>query len=384
MPSGASVGSHEACELRDGDNNRFHGLGVLGAISSVNEVIAPDLIGLSISDQVNIDTRLIALDGTKNKSHLGANATLAVSIAVAKAAALSAEIPLYQYLADKNPTILPVPLLNILNGGKHALGSSDFQEFMIAPNGAESFQQALQMAVEVYQTLRQILIEQNLTTVGDEGGFFLPDSKTEDSLGLLIQAIEEAGYQPGVDIDLALDCAATELYSSGKYNLKTDKLKLDSTQMIHLFDHLINKYPIFSIEDPLAEDDWLGFAKMTEELGESLQIVGDDLFCTNQNRLQQGIDQKCANAIIIKPNQIGTLTETIETIRLAQKHGYAAIISHRSGDTEDPFIADLAVATGCGQIKTGAPCRGERTAKYNQLLRIEEDLGKKAKYLGIK
>ncbi len=384
VPSGASVGAHEAHELRDDDKQRYNGLGVLGAVSNINNIIAHDLVGLEVDNQRALDERLIALDGTADKSHLGANAILATSIALVKAAAMARHQPIYRFLGSESANLLPVPMMNIINGGKHATDSIDFQECMIMPIGAENFQHALQMGLEIYHTLKDLISAKGLsTTIGDEGGFGLQGVTNDDALELMMQAIEKANYQAGKDVYLALDPASSAYYENGIYQMKRENKSFTPAEMQDYFMDLMSKYPIFSIEDPLFEDDWDGYAEFTAKVGAKVQIVGDDLFVTNQTRLQNGIAKKCANAILIKPNQIGTVTETINTITLAKKNNFATIISHRSADTVDPFIADLCVAFGCGQIKTGAPARSERTAKYNQLLRIEEMLGARARYADL-
>ncbi|MSQ23545.1 MAG: phosphopyruvate hydratase [Chloroflexi bacterium] len=383
VPSGASTGSHEAVELRDKDAARYRGLGVTQAVENVNELIAPDLLGHLCDDQAAIDALLIELDGTPNKGHLGANALLGVSLACAKAAALYHELPLYRYLGGVRASLLPVPLLNVLNGGRHAANSSDFQEFMLAPIGFDSFSDALRAGVETYHALRDVLSSKGLGTgLGDEGGFAPSVATNQEPVELLIQAIERAGYRPGEQIGIALDVAANEFYEDGAYRLAREGRTLDAGGLVDLYEQWLKAYPIVSIEDGLAEDDWAGWAHLTERLGSRLQLVGDDLFVTNPTRLQRGIDEHCANAILVKLNQIGTLTETMETIDVARRHGYASIVSHRSGETEDTTIADLVVATGVGQIKTGAPARSDRVAKYNQLLRIERELGESARYAG--
>jgi len=383
VPSGASTGSFEAVELRDKDAKRYQGKGVLKAVHNVNEVIAKALVGASALEQTSIDAELIRLDGTDNKANLGANATLGVSLAVAKAAAAAVGMPLFRYIGGISACVLPVPMMNILNGGKHAEDGVDLQEFMIVPVGAESFKDGLRWGVETYHALKAVLHKRGLNTgVGDEGGFAPSLKANEDALELIIHAIEDAGFKPGEQIALALDPAASEFFSGGKYELATEKLTLTREKMVDYYADLVSKYPIISIEDGLAEEDWEGWKLMTDKLGQQIQLVGDDLFVTNTKRLQRGIDAGVANAILIKPNQIGTLTETLDAINLARENGYASVMSHRSGETEDFTIADLAVATGIGQIKTGAPCRSERTAKYNQLLRIEGDLGATAVYRG--
>jgi enolase len=383
VPSGASTGAHEALELRDDDPEYYLGKGVERAIENIHERIAPALEGMDALEQRAIDETMLALDGTENKSELGANAILGVSMAVAVAAAESCGLPLYRYLGGVNAHVLPVPLMNVLNGGKHAEGGADFQEFMIVPLGAGAFSEALRWGVEVYHHLKRVVHEEGYgTAVGDEGGFAPQVTSVRRALDLLIRAIERAGYQPGSQVALALDVAATELYKSGYYILRAEERTLDREQMVRLYEELVRDYPILSIEDGLAEDDWEGWQMLTQALGTRVQLVGDDLFVTNPDRLTQGIQQGCANSILIKLNQIGTLTETLDTILLAHRNGYSTIISHRSGETEDTFIADLAVATGAGQIKTGAPARSERTAKYNRLLRIEEELAEGAVYAG--
>jgi enolase len=383
VPSGASTGSFEAHELRDTKDKRYLGKSVQGACNNVNTKIASALIGMDASEQKTIDSELIKLDGTENKSALGANAMLGVSLAVAKASAMAQKLPLYSYVGGASACTLPVPMMNILNGGKHADDGVDFQEFMIVPLGAPSFAEALRWGAETYQTLKSHLHSKGLSTgVGDEGGF-APSLKTNDqALELICQAIEKAGFKVGEQIALALDPAASEFYSAGKYNLATEKRELTSEEMVAYYEELAKRYPIVSIEDGLAEEDWGGWKLITDKLGQKMQLVGDDLFVTNCSRLARGIESGVANAILIKPNQIGTLTETLDAIELARKSGYAQVMSHRSGETEDATIADLAVATGCGQIKTGAPCRSERTAKYNQLLRIEKELQGRAVYPG--
>ncbi len=372
VPSGASTGSKEALELRDNDPKRYQGKGVLKAVNNVNTIIKKSLIGLESSNQRQIDETMINLDGTENKTNLGANATLGVSLAVLKATAKEKNIPLYKYFEDE--ISLPRPMMNILNGGAHADNNLDFQEFMIIPN-ANNFKERLRIGSEVFHTLKKVLKENGFNTgVGDEGGFAPNLSTNEEALDMLMKAIEEAGYTPGKDVNFALDVAASEFYEDGIYNLKGANKKLTSIQLVDYYQTLIDKYPIISIEDPVDEEDWEGFRKMTEKYGDKIQLVGDDLFVTNIKYLQKGIDNKAGNAILIKLNQIGTFTETLETINLAKENGYKTIISHRSGETEDVIIADLAVALNLGQIKTGSLSRSERTAKYNELLRIEEDL----------
>ena len=385
VPSGASTGSHEAVELRDGETDRYMGKGVRQAVENVNCEIGQELVGMDALDQVAIDQAMIALDGTPNKGRLGANAILGVSMAVAKAAAASLGMPLYQYLGGFNAKQLPVPMMNILNGGKHADNNVDIQEFMIMPVGAASFAEALRMCVEVYHTLKSVLKSKKLSTsIGDEGGFAPNLSSNEEAIQVIIAAIEKAGFKPGEQICIALDPAASEFYSNGKYNLEGEGVVKTSAEMVDFYAQLVEKYPIISIEDGLAEDDWDGWKLMTEKLGHKLQIVGDDLFVTNTERLSRGISTGTANSILIKVNQIGTLTETFDTIEMAKRAGYTAVVSHRSGETEDATIADIAVATNAGQIKTGAPARTDRVAKYNQLLRIEEMLGNAAGFGGTK
>jgi enolase len=383
VPSGASTGSFEAVELRDKDAKRYGGKGVLKAIANINDVIGKSLMGANALEQKAIDDELLALDGTDNKAKLGANATLAVSLAVAKAAAASLSMPLFRYVGGIDACVLPVPLMNILNGGKHAEDGVDFQEFMIVPLGATSFSEALRWGVEVYHVLKSVLHEKGLSVgVGDEGGFAPSLKSNEEALELISQAIEKAGFKPGTQIAFALDPASTEFYSGGKYNLTKEGRTLTREEMVDYYANLVSKYPIISIEDGVAEEDWDAWKMITDKLGKRIQLVGDDLFVTNTKRLQRGIELGVANSILIKPNQIGTLTETIAAINLAKENGYSNVMSHRSGETEDFTIADLAVATNVGQIKTGAPCRSERTAKYNQLLRIERDLGKTALFRG--
>jgi enolase len=384
VPSGASTGEHEAVELRDGDQRRFLGKGVLEAVRNVNEVIGPRLEGMAAEEQVAVDYAMIDLDGTPNKGHLGANAMLAVSLAVARAAAQEARLPLYRYLGGPVANVLPVPMMNILNGGAHAANNVDFQEFMIVPIGADNFGEALRAGVEVFHALKKVLAGRRLSTaVGDEGGFAPDLPSDEAALEVVMAAIEGAGYEAGKDVAIALDPAASELYQDGAYVFKKSGAGAKSAEeMVALYRSWIDRYPIVSIEDGLAEDDWAGWAKLTEALSGRIQLVGDDIFCTNIERLDRGIEEGVANAILIKLNQIGTLTETLQCIAHARANGYAAVISHRSGETEDPFIADLAVATGVGQIKTGSASRSERVAKYNQLLRIAEELGDVAYYPG--
>ncbi|MEL1133651.1 phosphopyruvate hydratase [Desulfitobacterium sp. THU1] len=383
VPSGASTGAFEAVELRDGDKGRYLGKGVLQAVHNVNELIAPELEGLNPFDQPAIDRELIALDGTENKGNLGANAILGVSLATAAAAAESIGLPLYQYLGGVNAKELPVPMMNILNGGKHADNNVDIQEFMIMPVGAKSFREALQMGTEVYHSLKAVLKEKSLATaIGDEGGFAPSLESNADALLAIMDGIQRAGYTPGKDIALALDVAATELYKDGMYHLEGEGLTKTTDEMIAYYEALIEQYPIVSIEDGLSEEDWEGWKKLTEKLGDKIQLVGDDLFVTNPARLARGIKEKCANSILIKLNQIGTLTETLDAIEMAKRAGYTTVISHRSGETEDVTMAHVAVAVNAGQIKTGAPARTERVAKYNELLRIEEELGETGIYRG--
>ena len=383
VPSGASTGAHEAVELRDGDAARYGGKGVLGAVANVNDTIRPELIGIDAVDQISLDRLLIDLDGTPNKSKLGANALLGVSLAVAHAAAESVGLPLYRYLGGAGARTLPVPLVNILNGGKHAIDSTDFQEFMIAPLGAPSFREALRWAAETFHALGALLHDEGLTTtVGDEGGYAPSLGSNEDAIAAVLNAIERAGYRPGEQIAIALDPATTELYSDGRYTLAREDRTLSGAQLIDFWVDWSNRYPIVSLEDGLAEDDWEGWAALTEQLGGRIQLVGDDLLVTNTERLQRGIRERSANSILVKLNQIGTLTETIEAIEMAHRAGWTAVISHRSGETEDTSIADLVVALNTGQIKTGSVSRSERIAKYNRLLRIEEELADAAVFAG--
>jgi enolase len=384
VPSGASTGTREAVELRDGDKKRYLGKGVLRAVENVNKVIAPELIGKNPGKQKEIDYLMIKLDGTDNKAKLGSNAILGVSLAVAKAAAKDEGLSIYKYLGGKDAKRLPIPFLNILNGGKHADNNMDIQEFMIAPIGAPSFKEALRYAVEVYQNLKSILKSKGLSTsVGDEGGFAPNLARNEEAIEVIIAAIEKAGYRPGKDIAIVLDPAASEFYQDGKYLLKADNKNLSSQELVDYYAGIVSKYPVISIEDGLAESDWDGWKILTKKLGKKIQIVGDDIFVTNPKILAEGIKQGIANAVLIKLNQIGTITETLETISLAKKAGYACMFSHRSGETEDSFLADITVATNAGQLKTGAPARSERLAKYNQLLRIEEELGDRAIFKGV-
>ena len=385
VPSGASTGKNEALELRDGDAHRYLGRGVKRAVQHVNTVIAPELAGMSVFEQRAIDERLISLDGTPNKRRLGANALLGVSLAVARAAAVAQGLPVYRYLGGVNAHVLPVPMMNIINGGAHSDAPIAFQEFMIRPVGARTFRDALRMGAEVFHALKKELQRRSLSTaVGDEGGFAPTLRGTEDALYCIMEAIKRAGYQPGAEVTIAMDCAASEFYKDGLYDYRVFEGeyadRLTSEQQVAYLEQLINRYPIDSIEDGMAENDWAGWKLLTQRLGDRCQLVGDDLFVTNTHFLQKGIQEGCANAILIKPNQIGTLSETLDAVSMAHSAGYTAIISHRSGETEDSFIADLAVATGAGQIKAGSLSRSERLAKYNQLLRIEEDLGASAQY----
>ena len=385
VPSGASTGAFEAVELRDGDKSRYLGKGTLNAVDNVNTLIAPALIGLDATDQSGIDRFLIELDGTDNKGKLGANAILGVSMAVAKAAADSAGLPLYRYIGGANAKVLPSPMMNILNGGKHADNNVDIQEFMVMPLGAETFSEALRMGTEVFHSLKKVLNGKGYNTaVGDEGGFAPNLGSNEEALAIIVEAIKAAGYEPGKDVFLALDVASTELYHDGIYDLAGEGVQKTASEMVDFYEELCSKYPVISIEDGLAEEDWEGWKMMTERLGGKVQLVGDDLFVTNTRRLSKGIAQDTANSILVKVNQIGTLTETLEAVEMAKQAGYTAVISHRSGETEDATIADIAVATNAGQIKTGAPSRSDRVAKYNQLLRIEEELDEVAVYNGIK
>ncbi|MFC1934977.1 phosphopyruvate hydratase [Chloroflexota bacterium] len=384
VPSGASTGQHEAVELRDGDKARFNGKGVLNAVANVNKNIADAITGKSAIEQSAIDQDLIGLDGTRNKSRLGANAILGTSLAVAHAVTNSLRIPLYRYLGEAGAYTLPVPMINILNGGKHAANSIDFQEFMVMPVGVGSFSKAMQMGVEVYHSLRNVLKDRGLSTnVGDEGGFAPSLPVNKEAIEVILAAIEGAGYKPGKDCFIALDPASSEFYKNGKYVLAREGITLSSAEMVDYYVKWVAAYPIISIEDGMAEDDWDGWKLLTDKLGKKVQIVGDDLYVTNVERLRHGISIKASNSILIKLNQIGTLTETLAAIRMAQEVGWTAVVSHRSGETEDTTIADVAVGLNTGQIKTGAPCRSERTAKYNRLLRIEDELGKNAKFAGI-
>jgi len=385
VPSGASTGEHEALELRDGDNKRYLGKGVEKAVTHVNETIAPELIGVDVLEQRLVDRILIDLDGTENKSVLGANAMLGVSMASMKAGADYLGLPLYRYIGGIGVRTLPVPMMNIFNGGQHAANNVDLQEFMIVPAGAPTVKEAVRFGAEIFHHFRKILSEKGFsTTVGDEGGFAPNLSNNREPLEYMMKAIENAGYRPGEDIFIALDPAASEFYKNGRYVLDGDGIKLNSSEMIDYYEKLVNDFPIVSIEDGLAEDDWEGWKEMTRRLGERIQLVGDDLFVTNVNRLSRGIEEKCANAILIKVNQIGTISETLETIDMAKSRGMSCVVSHRSGETEDTTIADLAVGLNCGQIKTGSLCRTDRVAKYNQLIRIEEELTDMGIYGGKK
>jgi enolase len=377
VPSGASTGIHEAVELRDGDKNVYGGKGVLKAVANVNDIIADQRIGMPVNEQASIDARLIDMDGTDNKGKLGANALLAVSMAVAKAASKESKLPLYRYLGGVNATVLPIPLMNILNGGVHADNKIDYQEYMIVPVGAESFSEGLRWGVEIFHQLKSVLKKKGFSTnVGDEGGFAPDIQSNEEAIETVLQAIEAAGYKVGSQIGIALDAASSEMFKDGKYKFyKSSGKVLSSDEMVEYWTNWVNKYPIISIEDGMAEEDWDGWKKLTEAVGHKVQLVGDDLFVTNTKILQKGIDRGVANSILIKVNQIGTVTETINAVQLAQTHGYTTIMSHRSGETEDTTIADLAVALNCGQIKTGSASRTDRLAKYNQLIRIEEELG---------
>ncbi|MGI6101046.1 MAG: phosphopyruvate hydratase [Bacillota bacterium] len=383
VPSGASTGQFEAVELRDGDKSRYLGKGVRQAVSNVNDVLSPEIVGMDATDQVAVDKTMIELDGTPNKGKLGANAILGVSLAVAKAAAASVGLPLYQYIGGCNAKTLPVPMMNILNGGQHADNNVDIQEFMIMPVGAETFAEALRVGAEVFHSLKKVLSGKGLNTaVGDEGGFAPNLKSNEEAIAVIIEAIGAAGYEPGKDVMIALDVASTELFKDGLYHFDGEGVVRDTDQMIEFYQGLLDRYPIISIEDPLSEDEWDGWKKLTDALGSRVQLVGDDLFVTNTDRLSRGIAGGVANSILIKVNQIGTLTETLEAIEMAKKANYTAVVSHRSGETEDTTIADIAVATNAGQIKTGAPSRTDRVAKYNQLLRIEDVLDEISVYSG--
>ncbi|GAA4864535.1 phosphopyruvate hydratase [Paenibacillus vulneris] len=385
VPSGASTGAYEAVELRDGDKSRYLGKGVLKAVENVNDIIAPELIGFDALDQVAIDNKMIELDGTPNKAKLGANAILAVSMAVARAAAEALDIPLYVYLGGFNAKQLPVPMMNIINGGAHADNNVDVQEFMVLPVGAPTFKEALRTGAEIFHSLKSVLKEKGLNTaVGDEGGFAPNFASNEEAITSILTAIERAGYKPGVDVFLGMDVASTEFFKDGKYHLEGEGKSFTSAEFVDFLANWVEKYPIITIEDGCSEDDWEGWKLLTEKLGGKVQLVGDDLFVTNTARLSQGIEQDIANSILVKVNQIGTLTETFDAIEMAKRAGYTAVISHRSGESEDSTIADIAVATNAGQIKTGAPSRTDRVAKYNQLLRIEDQLGGTAQYAGKK
>jgi len=383
VPSGASTGSHEAVELRDGDSSAFRGLGVSKAVNNIREIIAPAIIGMSAVDQVAIDQKMIGLDGTPNKSKLGANAILGVSLAVAHAAANSQGMPLYRYLGGEAARLLPVPLMNIVNGGKHAEDSVDLQEFMVVPVGARNFAHALQIGTEVYHSLKKVLKSRGAnTSVGDEGGFAPRLATNREAVEVILSAIEAAGYKPGKECYIALDPASTEFYKDGKYVLAKEGVSYTSAEMVDYYSKLVSEYPIISIEDGMAEDDWEGWKLLRQKLGDKVQLVGDDLYTTNRERLSRGIAENASNSILIKLNQIGTLTETLAVMEMAKKAGWTSVVSHRSGETEDTTISDLAVAMNTGEIKAGAPCRSERVAKYNRLLRIEEELGKRAMYAG--
>lgn len=384
VPSGASTGEHEALELRDKDDKRYNGKGVYTAVKNVNEIIAPKVIGMPAHQQLKIDNLMLELDGTPTKSKLGANAILGVSLAAARAASLSYGVPLFKYIGGENANILPVPNMNVMNGGAHAGWNYELQEFMISPAGAKTYSEALRIGAEVYQSLKKVLKDRGLSTgVGDEGGFAPKLTKNEEAIQVIIEAIEKAGYAPGKEVFLSLDPASSGFYKDGRYQLKSEGRQLTSEEMVALYAEWVAKYPIISIEDGLAENDWEGWQILTAKLGGKIQLVGDDIFVTNPDFLKKGIKQKAANSILIKLNQIGTLSETLYTMEVARAAGYTYMTSHRSGETEDTTIADLAVATNSGQIKTGAPARSERVAKYNQLLRIEEELGDKARYIGL-
>ncbi|WP_426256314.1 phosphopyruvate hydratase [Sphingomonas sp. DC2300-3] len=383
VPSGASTGAHEAVEKRDGDKSRWGGKGVDDAVEAVNGELVEKLIGMDAEDQADLDAAMIELDGTENKGRLGANAILGVSLAAAKAAAEARGMPLYKYVGGVSAHVLPVPMMNIINGGEHADNPIDFQEFMIVPVGAENILEAVRCGSEIFHTLKKALHDKGLATgVGDEGGFAPNIASTEEALGFIMQSIEKAGYTPGDDVMLALDCAATEFYKDGRYNISGEGKVLESGAMAEYLADLTRRYPIFSIEDGMSEDDWEGWKALTDLIGDTVQLVGDDLFVTNPKRLKRGIEGGYANSLLVKVNQIGTLTETLEAVNMAQRNGYTAVMSHRSGETEDATIADLAVATNCGQIKTGSLARSDRLAKYNQLIRIEEELGDSARYAG--
>ena len=383
VPSGASTGAHEAVERRDGDKGRWGGKGVDDAVEAVNDDIAGELVGMDAEDQADLDAAMIELDGTENKGRLGANAILGVSLAAAKAAADARGMPLYKYVGGVSAHLLPVPMMNIVNGGEHADNPIDFQEFMIVPVGAENIVEAVRCGSEIFHTLKKALHDEGLATgVGDEGGFAPNIASTDDALGFIMRAVEAAGYKPGDDVMLALDCAATEFYKDGRYDISGEERVLGSGEMAEYLADLTRRYPIFSIEDGMGEDDWEGWRALTELVGDKVQLVGDDLFVTNPKRLKRGIDEQIANSLLVKVNQIGTLSETLEAVSMAQRARYTAVMSHRSGETEDATIADLAVATNCGQIKTGSLARSDRLAKYNQLIRIEEELGAAARYAG--
>ncbi len=384
VPSGASTGEKEAVEMRDGDKNRYQGKGVLKAVDNANNHLAPALIGMDVTQQRAIDQTMIDLDGTPNKANMGANAILAISLAVARTAANYLKMPLYRYLGGTNASLLPVPCMNVINGGSHADNTVDFQEFMIAPHNAPNFTEAIRMGAETFHTLKGLLKKQGLSTgIGDEGGFAPNLKSNEDAIEFIIQAIEAAGYKPGEDISICLDPATSELWKDGKYLFfKSDQSTKTPSEMVALWEDWMNKYPIVSLEDGMGENDWEGWKELTDKIGNKVELVGDDLFCTNPAILAEGIEKGVANSVLIKVNQIGSLTETLDTIELAKKHNYKCFVSHRSGETEDTTIADLVVATSAGQIKTGSGCRGERIAKFNQLLRIERDLGKAARFAG--
>ena len=384
VPSGASTGAHEALELRDGDKKRYLGKGTLKAVANVNNKIAPALIGQDASDQLSIDTAMLALDGSESKKNLGANAILAVSLATARAAAAAYGLPLYRYVGGAHAHVLPVPMMNIMNGGKHAINSTDFQEFMIMPVGARTFREGLRWGAEIYHNLNKVLHDRGLsTTVGDEGGFAPSLPNNEAALQVIMEAIERAGYKAGSEIMLAMDPACTELYHDGKYVLEREGRSLTSAEMVEYWANIASKYPLISLEDGLHEDDWAGWALLHKRIGDRVQLVGDDLLVTNVKRLERAIKEQAANSILVKVNQIGSLSESLSAVQMAQRANWTAVISHRSGESEDTTIADLAVATNAGQIKTGAPARTDRIAKYNQLLRIEEELGATAKYAGM-
>jgi enolase len=385
VPSGASTGVHEAWEKRDGDKRRYSGKGVFQAVKAVNETIAPEVVGWDATRQVEIDELMLELDGTENKRNLGTNAILGVSLAVAKAAAASLELPLFRYLGGTAARVLPVPMMNIMNGGKHAAGATDLQEFMVMPVGAESYSEGLRWGVEIYHSLKKVLDSRGYrTTVGDEGGFAPAVSANSEAFDLILEAIDKAGYTPGTQIMLAMDAAASEIYEDGKYHLKTEGKVLTGAEMVDFYAGWCDKYPIISIEDGLHEDDWENWSRITAKLGDRVQIVGDDLLVTNVKRIEKGFKLKAANSLLCKVNQIGTLTEAMAAVEMVHKHGWTAVVSHRSGETEDATISDLSVALNAGQIKTGAPARSDRVAKYNQLLRIEDDLGEAAVYPGMK